>query len=225
MSTTSEATKATKKPAKRGRPAKLSRAQILECALQLLKEGPDKVTISGVARALNTAPMSLYTHVENRDDLVLGVSDLVLGQLDLDIDESSPWQDQVRSWLMQVHNHLTQYPQVMALLGEAEAIPPQWLRVSGILIRCLAQAGFKDRMLADITAWLGQMVVNDITINAPDHTQLREQALVEAMSQVSEEDKESFALIAPYINDTHQNLYLFAVDQVMLRLDDLLKQQ
>ena len=212
----------TKKQSKRGRPAKLSREQILECALQLLEQGPDKVTISGVARALGAAPMSLYTHVKNRDDLLLGLSNRVLGRVVLDFDPAASWQQQVRSWLAQVHDQLSRYPQVASLLGEAKALSPEWLRIHAVLIRALQKAGFEGAELSSMAVWLGQMAVSDIMINAPEHDQLKPEAVEEAMASVDEADRESFATILPYVVETHSNLFAFMVEQAMARLEQRL---
>ena len=98
-------------PLKRGRPARLSREQVLQAALKLLEKGPAEVTLNGVARALGVAPMSLYTHIRNRDDLLHGVSQLVLGQLQLRLDAAG-WQGKVRQWVQQVQSHFALYPQI-----------------------------------------------------------------------------------------------------------------
>lgn len=212
----------TKKQSRRGRPAQLSRDQVLGAALQLLQGGPDKVTISGVARVLKAAPMSLYTHVKNRDDLLLGVSDLVLGRVHVEVADNAIWQEQVKSWLFQVHEQLALYPQVASLLGEAQSLPPQWLRVHGLLIRYLVGAGFSGEQLSYIAIWLAQLMISDIVINSPQHTQLKQQAVVDAMEDAAIEDRESFKLILHHADKVHRELFGFIVEQAMVRVAALL---
>ena len=49
----------------------LSREQIVEATLSLVRAEPDgPITMERVAAVLGTRPMSLYTHVRNRDELV-----------------------------------------------------------------------------------------------------------------------------------------------------------
>lgn len=211
----------TKKQSKRGRPARLSRQQILEAALALLEQGADKVTISGVARALDVAPMSLYSHVLNRDDLLLGVSDLVLGQLDMEPEPDLPWQEAVRRWLFEVHNHLASYPQVVNLIGAAQSLPPQWLRVHGKLVELLQGAGLQGETLVHSARWLAQMLITDILLNTPGHPLAGETAVLDAIERLPEEDRHNLALLLPHLHHSEQTPFQFAVEQALARLDQL----
>jgi AcrR family transcriptional regulator len=61
---------------KQGRPPKVNRAAVVDAAVALADEsGLPAVTIRGVAARLGVAPMTLYGHVANVDELV----DLVVG--------------------------------------------------------------------------------------------------------------------------------------------------
>ena len=115
---------------KRGRPARLSREQVLLAALSLLESGISEVSVNGVARQLNVAPMSLYTHIQNRDDLLLGVSELVLARLTLQL-TAPDWQGKVRQWVSQVQAHFSLYPQIAKLVGESRQVSSQWLTHTG----------------------------------------------------------------------------------------------
>ena len=212
------AEKVTKQKAKRGRPAQLSRTLILQCALKLLEEGPAKVSISSVARALNSAPMSLYTHVKNRDDLLLGVADLVLGQLDISIDPRQPWQRQACDWIDQIHAHLVRYPQVVRLIGESDALPPQWLRVHAVLLRCLQRAGLGGETLVHTARWLAQIVISDVLLNSPAS---QRQSVLTAMEQLTEEQRAGCELLLPYLSDNRQSLFDFVVKQAIARVEYL----
>ena len=57
----------------------LSRERVVRTALELMS-GTDapQITMQRVAEALDTRAMSLYSHVENRDDLVNAAADLAL---------------------------------------------------------------------------------------------------------------------------------------------------
>ena len=65
------------KTTKRAR-AKLSRSAILDAALAIVRQdGLDALTMRRVASDLEAGPMSLYRHVKDRDDLLLGMMDHV----------------------------------------------------------------------------------------------------------------------------------------------------
>lgn len=55
---------------------KLNRRQIIECALALVRtEGLTALTMRRIATEMKTGPMSLYRHIANRDDLLVGMLD------------------------------------------------------------------------------------------------------------------------------------------------------
>ena len=79
-----------------GRPARLSRAQILEAALELAdRDGLEAVTMQRIARAIGAEPMSLYRHVRNKEDLLDGLVDLVFAEIELPSPED-PWKVAMR---------------------------------------------------------------------------------------------------------------------------------
>ena len=56
---------------KLGRPAELSRNEIVEAALALLEAGgPRAITMARVAEAVGASPMGLYRHVAGREELL-----------------------------------------------------------------------------------------------------------------------------------------------------------
>ncbi|HST41228.1 MAG TPA: TetR/AcrR family transcriptional regulator [Conexibacter sp.] len=59
-------------PRRRGRPARLTQAEIVRAARELLeREGVAALTMRGVARAVGSTPMGLYHHVADKDELLL----------------------------------------------------------------------------------------------------------------------------------------------------------
>jgi len=145
---------------KRGRPARLSREQVLLAALNLLESGISEVSVNGVARELGVAPMSLYTHIQSRDDLLLGVSELVLARLTLQL-TAADWQGQVRQWVSQVQTHFSLYFQIAKLVGESRQVSSQWLRIQAQLVGVLQQAGLEDKEISSTSSILSQAIVMD----------------------------------------------------------------
>src|SRR5262245_47111027 len=57
-----------------GRPARLSRDQVLRAALEIADaDGIEAVTMGRIAAAVGAEPMSLYRHVKNKEDLLDGL--------------------------------------------------------------------------------------------------------------------------------------------------------
>lgn len=203
----------------RGRPAKLSREQIIDRALKLIERSPgQKITMTGVAKALGTAPMSLYTHVQHRDDLMDGIAERVMGQIDLSLAADAPWEDNVREWLMRCHKHLSRYPQVVQLLPESNRIPPSWLRVHAPLIQTLHRAGFRGVALANASQWLAHQLLCSLVMATarPNDTNLQQQLDV-ALSAISPEQQQLFKEIQPHLEADHK-LFPYNVEQVILAL-------
>jgi AcrR family transcriptional regulator len=63
---------------------RLSRARVLEAAItQADAGGLDDLSMRKLAEVLEVAPMALYRHVANRDDLIDGMIDLVFAEIDV----------------------------------------------------------------------------------------------------------------------------------------------
>ncbi|MBI1418985.1 MAG: TetR family transcriptional regulator [Limimaricola sp.] len=66
-----------------GKRAPLTRARVLEGAVAVADaEGIDALSMRRLARALGVEAMSLYNHVDNKDDLLMGMLDHVVGTID-----------------------------------------------------------------------------------------------------------------------------------------------
>ena len=212
-----------KEPAKRGRPARLSREQVLQAALKLLEKGPAEVTLNGVARALKVAPMSLYTHVENRDDLLMGVSGLVLGKLQLKLDADS-WEANVRLWAEQVQAHFKRYPQIVKLMGESKQLSVQWMRVEAQLVTVLKQAGLKGNDLISTSNLLSQAVIFECIRGIALESGGNKLQLPE-LSELAEEDRHSAELVFQYTPAGGHSLLEFVVEQLLQRAKEIVRHE
>lgn len=66
----------------RGRPAVLSRDEIVVAALSYARSnGLDKLSMRELSRHMNRPPMSLYAHIKNKDDLLVAMLEAVLAEL------------------------------------------------------------------------------------------------------------------------------------------------
>lgn len=216
----------TVRPSKRGRPARISRQEILKAALKLLERGDGQITMTGLARSLGVAPMTLYGHVQNREDLIEGVSALVLDQLELTIDNDCPWQQQVRQWVIAVRDHLLSYPQVVKLLGRGQ-LPVAWVRLHCKLIRLLQSAGFDHQALADAARWVPQYTIGVVMLaqargeSANPEVELAQ--LKTVLPHLDAADREAMKALQPYLRETVK-LQDFTIDQVITGLEATLRE-
>lgn len=149
-------------PRKRGRPAQLSRQQIVDAALKLLRAKPQQaLTMQAVAKALGTAPMSLYTHVQNRQDLMQAIADTVLQQIHFEVD-AADWRSTVDNWAHAVRRQFLAYPFLASLMQDGLGTPAAWLELSNPLLQALSWAGLRGEQLADAQRWVSRVVTGSV---------------------------------------------------------------
>jgi AcrR family transcriptional regulator len=132
---------------KRGRRSRapLSRERILEKALELVGRDPDgELSMRALADALGTAPMSLYRHVRNKDDLLDGVTGLAMGRLELDLPETGAWTERALAWMHGVRGQFHQHPAVVPLLRTHTRYAPALLRLTNTLLQIVRSGGLDD---------------------------------------------------------------------------------
>jgi len=114
-------------------------------ALELVEADPDRdLSMRALADSLGVAPMSLYRHVRNKEDLLDGVTSRVLDQLEVPIPTADGFADQALGWMHAVRSRLHEHPAVMPLLRTSTHVTPALLRLVNSLLVILRAAGFED---------------------------------------------------------------------------------
>ena len=109
--------------------------------------GLETLTMRGLAEALGVAPMSLYRHVANKDDLVDGIVDLVFSEIELPAGDDA-WRVAMRRRAISVRAALTRHPWATGLMESRPNPGPATLRHHDAVIGSLRQAGFSIEMTA-----------------------------------------------------------------------------
>ena len=60
----------------------ITRDEVIDAAFALYETGAAEVTLRQVAARIGASPMSLYAHIETKEDLLDAVADRVLAELD-----------------------------------------------------------------------------------------------------------------------------------------------
>ncbi len=122
--------------------APLSRERILQAALALVDEGGiDSLSMRKLGQKLGFEAMSLYNHVENKDDVIDGILDLVLAEGELP-SANGVWDAAVRESAMSVHAALQRHPWACALVMAPGHIRPARMDYMNALLGRLREAGF-----------------------------------------------------------------------------------
>lgn len=96
--------------------APLTRERIVAAALDLIDaQGLDALSMRRLGAALDVEAMSLYHHVDNKDDVLDGVLDRILAEVELPPDDG-PWQDRVRALVRAWRKVALRHPEAFALV-------------------------------------------------------------------------------------------------------------
>lgn len=121
---------------------------MLRAAIACADEGGiATLTMRSLARVLKVAPMALYRHVANRDDIVDGMVDIVFSEIDLPL-AGPDWQVVMRQRAISVRGALAAHPWAIGLMESRTNPGPANLRHHDAVIGSLRSAGFPIGMAA-----------------------------------------------------------------------------
>ncbi len=98
----------------------LTRRELTTAAITLIeRDGLDALSMRRLAGELACAPMSLYTHVRNRDDLIDAIVEHLIDQLALPAQSDESWQQLTRQTLGAYRDLAVRLPNSFELLALA----------------------------------------------------------------------------------------------------------
>jgi AcrR family transcriptional regulator len=127
---------------------RLTRERVLRAAIAHADAvGLDALSMRTLAEMLGVAPMALYRHVANREDLVDGIVDIVFSEIDLP-SSGQDWRAAMRRRAISVRDVLASHRWAIGLM-ESRANPgPANLRHHDAVIGSLRAGGFDMAMVA-----------------------------------------------------------------------------
>ena len=115
---------------------------MLRAALRLVdRNGIDALSMRKLAQELGVEAMSLYNHVENKDEILKGIVELVAAGVDLAEDEAD-WQKAMRRRVLSAHEVLDRYPWAAPLWMRRGGAGGSRMRYADTVLRGLREAGF-----------------------------------------------------------------------------------
>lgn len=158
-------------------PPGLTRARIVEAALQLADEdGLDAVSIRRVAARLEARPMSLYTHIASKDDLIALMFDAVSGELLVPEPLPDDWREALRAIARRSHEAYLAHSWMLHAFGRGPRVGPNQLRRAEQSAQALAALE-----LDPDDAWTALRIVHEWTMGHALHViTLREDDQLEA---------------------------------------------
>jgi len=122
--------------------APLTRERILHAAIEVADQnGIEALTMRRLGHRLGVEAMSLYNHVEDKDDILDGVVELIAAQFE--VPTGAPdWKTSIRSSAISVHGVLFQHPWASSVIESRARAGPVRLRLLDAQVGVLAGAGF-----------------------------------------------------------------------------------
>jgi AcrR family transcriptional regulator len=124
----------------------LTRERVLAAAVRLADEGGlESLTMRKLARELGVEAMSLYNHVENKDDLVAGMIDAVASEVDLPSD-AADWKTAIRRSSISRGEAVLRH-RWAAEVWRTRGGGPARMRHGDWLLRALREGGLSDDLI------------------------------------------------------------------------------
>jgi AcrR family transcriptional regulator len=126
----------------------LSRERVLAGAVELADEiGVEPLTIRRLAEALGSKPMTLYSYVANKDDILDGMVDVVFGEIDPPPSDL-PWRAALRHRCVSAREVLRRHPWAVPLLESRTSPGLQTLQHHDAVLGCLRGGGLPMPVVA-----------------------------------------------------------------------------
>jgi AcrR family transcriptional regulator len=131
----------------------LTRDAIVAAAIAVAdQDGLDAVSIRRVAGDLEVRPMSLYTHIASKEDLLDLMVNEVIGEALVPEPMLGGWRDIVREIAVRSHDAFAAHPWVVQAFGQRPRVGPNALRHAEQSIAAIAALGLDERAAATLLA-------------------------------------------------------------------------
>jgi AcrR family transcriptional regulator len=128
--------------------SRLSRERVLRAAITHADAGGiEALTMRTLAEELGVAPMALYRHIANKDDLVDAMVDVVFSEVDLPA-STAGWKTAMRQRAISAREVLSRHRWAIGLMESRTNPGPGNLRHHDAVIGTLRAAGFTTEMAA-----------------------------------------------------------------------------
>lgn len=200
----------------------LSLDAIVDATLDLVRTRPDEpITMERVADALGCRPMSLYTHVRSRDDLLAEATARVWLDWECTVADDAAWEDQLTAWCVSLRDHARRYGPLVMEMTSAGAFRPALIREVAGLVRILRRASLDGVALAAAVRWIPQTVLGAVVLELSRPEGLRSAddeaaAILGAMGELDDDDRAELAgLLGHMTSPDLPDLAAYTIDRIV----------
>jgi AcrR family transcriptional regulator len=205
----------------------LTRERVLRAALAFADErGLEKLSMRKLAQELGVEAMSLYNHVENKDDIVSGMIGLVVDEIAVP-DVEADWKSALRESAISAHEALSRHRWAARIWMSAGGTGPDRMRHAEAALRSLREAGFsKDLTYHAYHVWQGYAL--GFTLQELNFPHDREQLKGMAARFLREFPTDEYPYLAEHIEQhvdpplgEHQGAFEFGLELILDSLERL----
>jgi AcrR family transcriptional regulator len=183
---------------------RLSRERVLQAAIAHADtRGLDALTMRSLAEMLEVAPMALYRHVANKDDLIDAMVDVVFSEIGVP-SGGGDWKTSMRRRAIAIRDALSRHRWAIGLMESRRTPGPANLRHHDAVIGRLRAAGFDVEMAAHVYSLLDSYIYGFALtkLNLPFET-------AEDVGEVAQ------TMLEPFPANEYPNLVEFLAEHVM----------
>lgn len=166
----------TERPTIRDRPAigrtPLTRERVVTAALALADaSGIEALSMRRLARSVGVEAMSLYHHVEGKDDLLDAMIDAVFAEIEIP-DDDRPWADWMNGRASSLRDALLRHRWAIGLMDSRTSPGPATMRHHDAVLGACRRAGFSVEMSAHafalVDSYVYGFVLQEVSLPAGD---------------------------------------------------------
>lgn len=173
---------------------RLTREAIVDAAIELISdEGMEALTMRALAVRCGAAPMSLYRHVRDKEDLMSVVLDRYLSDLELPDADELPWRETVMTVFRSVNRAFVRHPRLSQFVASQRMDTTGAYRGFEVLLRALRRAGLDGAAAVEAFDALMSYAAGFATRKAGPR--LREPGPAEHLRHIRELPPEQFAMV------------------------------
>jgi AcrR family transcriptional regulator len=185
---------------KPGRPARLTREDIIAKTMEMLATcDVDDFKIKTLAEEMKTVSMAIYNYFSSREELLEVVADEVC--LLFKLPKTKPgdtWQERLLAWLWAFKKHADRYPVIHNVINIEGHMAAGWFRVTTPVTQILHEIGLRDKKLALVSYLFVCSAVSMIGIESTSAV-LRKPAAFTHFERLSLEEQQLMMSIRPHM--------------------------
>ena len=209
---------------------RLSRERVLRTAIRRADQGGlEGLSMRTLAEELEVAPMALYRHVANKDDLIDAMIDVIFSEIGLP-SGGDDWKTAMRQRALSLRDVLARHRWAIGLMEGRSSHGPANLSLHNAVLGCLRAAGFSLAMtvhaysVQDAYIYGFALQETDMASETPDDFAAEAQRQMEAYRELLADYPNMVEVVGGYVAKEgydYATEFLFGLDLILDGLDRL----